>query len=373
MPWRKILRAIGGWTSDRKTADRARRSRRLKVEQLEDRSLLAAMADLTAFRPGNIYFDASPHAVPEAVESDPKLGPGIRINGDDDNRNGQRDYLDLTAAAGDNDLVRVNVATSGDSFQVAWSGELKVWTSAAKAALVSNPGFVRPNEPLWVEYTSQTHTDNATLTLTVSDIASGTTASDTVVFHSFQSLVVAIGGNTQDPRNVGDPRLGIFTMATTLYDSGYDVALFAHSEVQSSGQGAAYNEVSSAVLDRNVDNVAILGYSWGAGATYELSKGLAANSAVAAAGYRLQYTASVDGIRHYSISAETRKPVATQFHDNYYQRKDWLLRGNSISGANNVNVTNTTWGKSLVHTTIDDNATLQSYLVNSLKTHVIVA
>lgn len=375
MAGQSILRAIRGWISQLQKANRPKRSRCLKLEPLEDRSLLSALADLTAFRPINPYINAALHAVPEAVEENLKLGPGIRINGDDDNANRNPDYDDnSTAAAGDNDLVQVNVAGEGDSLTVAWTGALKLWTTPTKTAEVQLNGPVSNGQSLWVEYTSQTHTVGAdtALTLTASEDVSGTTtiATDTVVFHSFQSLVVAIGGNSQDPRNVGDPRLGIFTIASTLYDSGYDVQLFAHNQIQSNGHGAAYDEVTSAVLNRNVDYVGILGYSWGAGATYELAKGLAANGALAPAGYHLQYTAYVDGIRHYSLRAETRKPVATQYHDNYYQRKDWLLRGNNVSGANNVNVTKTTWGKQLVHTTIDDNATLQSQLVNNLKARV---
>ena len=114
----------------------------------------------------------------------------------------------------------------------------------------------------------------------------------------------------------------------------------------------------------------IFGYSWGGGATYELSVGLKNNTAIAGQ-YQLQYTAYVDGIRHNLLSAERRLPVNTKYHDNFYQRKDWLLRGDSVTGANNVNVTNTTWGKNLVHTTIDDNLTLQNMLVTNLMTRVI--
>ena len=64
-------------------------------------------------------------------------------------------------------------------------------------------------------------------------------------------------------------------------------------------------------------------------------------------------------------------PVGTAYHDNFYQRKDFLLKGNSIAGAHNTNVTQTSWGKSLVHTTIDDSATLQGLLVGDLMTRVI--
>lgn len=352
-----------------------RRNRRgLRVERLEDRSLLAAVADLVAYRPVNPYLNYALHPVAEAVETDPALGPGIRVNGDDDNGNRRADYQDkTTAAAGDNDLVRVDARGAGTTFTVSWTGPLAVWTSSKKSAPVGQGAAINPNQSLWVEYASQTHSigTSATLTLAVDDLATTTTASDQVVFHSFQSEVIVIGGNTQDPRRVGDPNLGIFTIGATLYDRGYDVQLFAHNQISSTGRGAAYNEVVNAVLKRNVDNVAILGYSWGGGATYELAAGLKSNAALATAGYKLQYTAYVDGIRHNSIVAETRLPVGTKFHDNFYQRNDFWLKGNAVAGANNVNVTTTDWGKSLTHTTVDDNATLQSLLVNSLATRIV--
>ena len=353
----------------------AKRSRRLAVESLEDRSLMAAVADLVAYRPITEYINYATHRVPDAIEADPVSGPGIRINGDDDNGNLQPDYADSsTSPSGDNDLVRVDATGSGSAFSVSWNGPLAVWTTQTKAAAVSNGGLIAAGQSLWVEYVSQTHTvdaSSASLTLTVTDTATATVDTDIVVFHSFQSVVIAIGGNNQDPRKFGDRRLGVFIMGGTLYDKGYDVHLYAYGQIQSNGRGAAYNEVVSAVLNRNVDNVAIFGYSWGGGATYQLSAGLNANTTLAPAGYKLQYTAYVDGIRRSSVSAERRLPIATQYHDNFYQRKDYIIRGNSVNGANNVNVTLTSWGKVLIHTTIDDNAALQGLLVNKLMTRVI--
>lgn len=106
-------------------------------------------------------------------------------------------------------------------------------------------------------------------------------------------------------------------------------------------------------------------------ASRDLANALKGTTSLAAAGYRLQYTAYIDGIRHNSISAETRLPPGTAYHDNFYQRKDMLLKGNSVAGATNINVTQTTWGRQLVHTTIDDNATLQQALVGELMSRMI--
>ena len=378
---RRFFHALGRHSSVLRPRESAHRSRRLLVECLEGRSLLA-VADLDAYRPLTEFIDYALHAVPESQEENVKQGPGIRVNGDDDNGSTAggyqgADYRDpWPLPFPDNDLVRLDVSGAGNNSVLAWDpNALALWTSASKSAPIF-PGeiTVSQSQPLslWVEYIAHGAAAPVatSISLTVTDLNSS--AVDSVLFHRFQSVVIAIGGNSQDPRNFGDSRLGTFTMAGALYDQGYDVHMYSHDQIQSNGQGAAYQEVVSAVLQRDVDNVAIYGYSWGSGATYDLSNGLSKNSALAPAGYVLQYTAYIDGIRHYSLSAETRKPIGTKYHDNYFQRKDWLLRGNNVSGANNVNVTTQrSWGKSLVHTTIDDRAELQAELLGKLKTRVI--
>jgi hypothetical protein len=369
-----LLRLFAGLrfhSSNKRPHKSSQRSRRPLVEALEDRSLMSVAADLVAFRPVTEYINYANYPIPAADEDKPDRGPGIRFNGDDDNGIPGRDYADpAVSPIADNDLVRIDVAATGGDFSLNWTDELRVWTTSTKTQGVAEDTlYMAGTRSWWVEYVSPLHSNAALLSLTVS--AGADTATDSVLFHSFQSDVIVIGGNTQDPANVGDPRLGVFAIGLTLYQQGYDVHLFSHSQVQSSGQGAAFNEVKSAVLNRNVDYVAILGYSWGGGATYELAAGLKADATMAGQ-YQLKYTAYIDGIRHGSISAETRLPALTQYHDNFYQRKDWLLKGNSVAGANNVNVTLTTWGKSLVHTTIDDNATLQGLLVNKLMTRIVV-
>jgi hypothetical protein len=340
-------------------------------EQLERRALMTASANLVAFRPVNEYIDYAQHPVAEATEADATRGPGIRINGDDDNRNGRPDFNDTTTAAGgDDDLVRVNVSGVGTRLTVGWTVPLAVWTSNTKTARIDNGASVSSGQSLWVEYVSSTHS-TAGMMLTAVETPTSTTATDTLTFHSFRSVVIAIGGRGADPNNFGDPNLGAYNIAAQLYDQGYDVHLYAHSNVESNGRGAAYDEVVSAVLNRNADNVAIIGYSWGGGATYELAGGLQSNSAIAAAGYRLQYSAYIDAVQHRGLFSETRKPAGTSYHDNFYQRRDLFFKGNSVSGANNVNVTNTSWGRRLAHIGIDDDPTVQATIIANLTSRVV--
>jgi hypothetical protein len=332
------------------------------------------VADLVAYRPVVEHIDFAQHPVPEFVESHFRRGPGIRINGDDDNASGAPDYFDSRATASENDLVRVDVTGSGDSLTLSWRGALRVWESPTKGpgARVFKGEQVVSGQSLWVEYVSQTHTAGANTALNLRATEGASSATDWIVFHSFQSVVIVIGGRFQNPANFGDPDLGVYTIGGTLYDQGYDVHLFAHGDVNSAGQGAAFNEVASAVQSRNVDYVAIFGYSRGGGATVDLANGLKNNS-ILAGQYQLSYTAAIDGIQNTGRISERRLPPLTVFHDNIYQRRDLLTRGDSVPGASNLNVTETSWGRNLRHTTIDDSPTVQAMVVNNLTAKVIVA
>jgi hypothetical protein len=335
---------------------------------------MSATANLQAYRPVTQYINSLAFPVSEADETSASLGAGIRVNGDDDNANGRADYTDLgPTTTADNDLVRVDVFGEGTSFELTWTGSLAVWTTPFKDASIINGGSVFAGQTVWVEYTSQTHTSGTTTQLTLESGDGVNGATDTVVFHSFQSVVIAIAGNTQEPTQFGDPNVGVYTIAGTLYAQGYDVQIYAHGQVsKTNGKGKVYDDTVTAVLKRNVNNVAIIGYSWGGGATYNLSNALKKTPTLASAGYKLVYTAYIDGIRHGSISSETRKPVGTLYHDNVYQRKDLVPRGNKVTGANlNLNVTATTWGSQLRHVTVDDHPTVQQILVDNLKARVI--
>lgn len=356
--------------SKRPTSQKRRLTALLRVEALEDRAVPAVAADLIAYRPDTLYMGSV--QVADSQEEDYKLGAGIRINGDDDNNNGVADYNDTTPlAAKDNDLLRVDVSAVGTSASITFTDNLRVWTTQTKSAEILNGGAITSGT-VWIEYTKLAQTTGATsavIDLSVSD--GGGTATDKLVLHSFQSIVIAIGGNGQDPASSGATSQSVFAIGANLYRQGYDVQLYRHDQVSSSGAGAAYDEVVRAVQSRNVDYVSIFGFSWGGGATYELAKGLQANTAIKSQ-YTLSYTAYIDAITHNSLSSERRLPPGTAYHDNIYQRRDWLLRGNSVTGANtNLNVTNTSWGKNLTHTTIDDNINVQNIIIDGVTSHVI--
>lgn len=86
---------------------------------------------------------------------------------------------------------------------------------------------------------------------------------DTLTFHSFQSIVIALGGEDQVPSSPVDSSHGTFVVAISLYAAGYDVHMYDEDVVDGTGSGAAYDEVVRAVQARGVDVVGIFGYSHG--------------------------------------------------------------------------------------------------------------
>jgi hypothetical protein len=77
----------------------------------------------------------------------------------------------------------------------------------------------------------------------------------------------------------------------------------------------------------------------------------------------LIFTAYADGIVRGSAlppGALTVAPVGTLYHVNYYQRRQLWPRGDAVPGAINVNVTDTVWGNTLEHTSIDGSEEVQT-------------
>ena len=365
------------------TRPRAKRTS-LTIESLERRELMAVLADLQAYRPVTDNVDYSQFAVPDAVETDLQKGPGIRINGDDDNRNGKPDRLDKNFLfAVDDDLVRVDVKSSAQSNILTWTGNLSVWKSQSKFGQpLVNGQNVSPGAQLWVEYVGTNHSVGANTTLMLTSKEHTSTMTDQIVFHTFKSDVLAFGGFFQDTRDEKGP----FAIAKELYQRGYDTHIFSDRAVDLTGKGSAYNEVSSAIRDRGVTNLAMFGYSYGGGAVNDLATALDSTPQLKGR-YALQYSAYIDAIQHYSLvaSSETRRPVGSQFHDNIFERNDTkklfgiAVIGNFVPGANtniNVSVNNPKIFKvfkaNLDHWSIDDYKPVQDTISNSLQSHVVV-
>jgi Ca2+-binding RTX toxin-like protein len=253
------------------------------------------------------------------------LGPGIRINGDDDNNNGSPDFNDTTSpVANENDLIEVDIVVTPGQNNVALrrsSTNVRVWTTRDKAAEISfvnagiqtNPLQLDNNRlTVFVEWASANH-GNADISLVDSTT---TTEFDKIKFHTFTSIIVAFGGRDADPEKDDS---GTFQMGHQLYAQGYDVHMYDESIVDDMEQ-VPFKEIANALVSRGVGKVAIMGYSYGGGATYELSQQLYLDINDVLPPIFNLYTVYIDAIQHDSLGlAEYRIPWGTKYHINYYQ------------------------------------------------------
>jgi hypothetical protein len=216
---------------------------------------------------------------------------------------------------------------------------------------------------------------------------------DSLKFHTFHSILVALGGKGSTPSYTlpkasnlnAATHDGIYSPAGELYRSGYDVYMYQSdgkssegvNNVEVDGTGAAYNEIVAAIKERAVDEVAIFGHSWGGGATYLISNALT-NNAASIGTFSIKYTAYVDAaqfrVARLPVPAETRPPAGSAWHVNMYQRTD----PTSTKGAPTVplapgkgqNIDVFTWDALAKHTTIDNLIQVKNKIANDVKTRV---
>lgn len=337
-------------------------------------------ANLTAYRPqhGGGYAPFLRTAVAEPSEEDPAFGPGIRINlpGDSD-------------PAGEDDLIEVTISVSPADvdFALRRSGpELAVWTTRTKTGGTQIPfaGDRTAALPLngqttltvWVEWVATAH---GTTTLAIERLDNGT-IKDALTFHTFRSVVMALGGEGQIPSDPADPESGTFVVAVDLYALGYDVHMYDEDNVGSDGAGAVYNEVVTAVQSRGVEQVAIFGYSHGGGSTYHLAQRLDNNRAGIGL-FDIAYTSYVDSVRNNSdidTAQELRRPPASAFHENHYQHgtlSDFFLDGGPVTNSNpppsGLDVETTAWGATSTHFDVDDYVQVRDAILSELLPRVV--
>ena len=106
--------------------------------------------------------------------------------------------------------------------------------------------------------------------------------------------------------------------------------------VEADGSGAVYDEIVNAIQNRSVTNLALYGFSHGAGSIYDLSERLEANRS-SIGDFELLFTGYIDAIENDSdvdLDPEVRLPIGTQYHVNYYQSSIfWWIWGDSVPGA----------------------------------------
>jgi hypothetical protein len=318
---------------------------------------------LTAYRPqhGAGYAPFERTRVPEEHEEDPELGPGIRVNG-----SGELD------PAGEDDLVELVVrqGVRGATLVIDRSHpELALWTtrdrqSGTAIAFTGNrtaplafPGGTAAT--LWVECTGPTG-GPAALALRALELD---VLVDRLVFHPFEGLVVALGGEGQVPQVPADPNHGTFLVAIALYEQGYDVLMRDEDEVSATGSGAVYDEVVNAIQHRSVGVLSIFGYSHGGGSTHDLCERLASFRGSIGT-FAIGFTSYVDGVQNDSdvdVDRELRHPPTSAYHANHYQRgtfADFFLDGGPVPTSHpppsGLDVEIRTWGAGATHFVVDD-------------------
>lgn len=334
---------------------------------------------LTAFRPqqGAGYFPFARTKVPEAQEEHPELGPGIRVNGTGElDPSGEDDLIEL--------VVEPPIERTG--YVLVRSGpELAVWSTRTKEAgteLAFTGGVSAPlafgGAPaltLWVEGTGAAP-GPATLALRALEPER---VVDRLVFHVFQALVVALGGEGQVPGLPLDGNHGTFVVATALYQRGYDVLMRDEDEVDATGAGAVYTETVNAIQQRGVAQLAVFGYSHGGGSTYHLCERLDAFRGTIGT-FSIEFTSYVDGVRNNSdidTAMETRRPPASAYHANHYQIggfADFFLDGGPVSSSqpppSGLNVETVFWGVGATHFLVDDYSQVFDFLGTNLELRV---
>ncbi|MCS7161464.1 MAG: hypothetical protein RMJ19_13405 [Gemmatales bacterium] len=372
--------------------------------------------------------------MPEQLEDHPGLGVGIRFNGDDDDNDGVPDFRDNNGVAGENDLIRIDLdfgapkPPPGVTYYLRRdSAAIEVWQGVTKQQRVNfgnNEAVIRweanqeNNEvhirlqanqgnagvqTYFVEWVSnQAQPLTATLTFEAR-MGNQVISSDTVRFYRFQTIVIVIGGFTQnytmDREEAVKESTGIYIVARELYDSGYDVHAYRENDQDSGynllgrfnpadvGRGSAYSNVVRFLQHHNTNQIVIIGYSYGGGATHNLAWRLRQRQQGALAQNRepplaqqftIPFTAYVDAIVHGTRNAqsETRLPPNSQYHVNLYQRIDRTvvqalgitegIRGASVQGAqvdHDVNDPRHGYGQNITHTMIDDNLAVLQRIV----------
>ena len=323
---------------------------------------------LTAYRPMHPpggYAPFQKTAVAEADEVDTKLGPGIRINGDDDDGNGT-DRNQSSTNLQENDLIEVLIESiPGQNnlvLEVTHSG-LFVWENWSKggAPIATSSG---PSAPLTFDSNGQKTvyvewTDAAHGTGDVKLVNNSTSqVIDTLTFHTFKSIVVGFSGETFGSGfGINLPYLEqpVYNIAVDFYNLGYDsyyYDVWGHTVTTATGfSGPAYNEVYNAVWNRGVENVSIYGWSHGGGATALLANRLELDKQqnILPNTFEISATAYIDAVRYDGLQtlnpfAEDRRPLQdlgiVKPHANWYQTTSGIppaqvpFHGASVPGSN---------------------------------------
>lgn len=346
---------------------------------------------LIAYRPQGVYDPIEPpvdaprynpfpkRPVREADEMSNTLGPGIRINLDDDNLNGTPDaHEDGFEIPRENDLIEVKVQTIlGNDMVLVPDFRLKLYYNHDKETPIpmidghtEDLEFEGGEQTVWVEWVAGQH-GYANLSL-VNGLTGETY--DTVRFHSFRSMIIAFGGSGQNPDDTdgdgsigdvtgpGNNREGIFDIAQAMYNTGWDVLAFDEEDLDAEGD-VPFTEAVNAERQRFVEAHGFIGYSQGGGAVHDLIERLYSDEDIIT-----RIGVYLDAVRFNGRFAETDWPDAVLHLLNIYSLavEPIDLGGDAVDPSGVIppatleeyDVTNVAGG--LDHFSIDDDPSVQA-------------
>lgn len=146
--------------------------------------------------------------------------------------------------------------------------------------------------------------------------------------------------------------------------------MYEHDDVID-GEGPAYDMIVSAVNDRGVTDIAIMGYSWGGGDTYDLAELLQQNKNGTVTDitqpFGIAFTGYIDAISTGTLFAETRRPPLSAFHCNQWETNTPLPHGAYSDGDTDEDRSSL----GLTHLSIDDDVpTVLTTLQSDLRANV---
>jgi hypothetical protein len=236
---------------------------------------------------------------------------------------------------------------------------------------------------LWAEWPTRpdfTFCDESVLTFEAFDTVNKVVVSSSRVrLKPFTGLVIVFGGMDQQPQDFHNPdrkpNLGTYDIAEKLFRAGYDVLTYEPNAQAAADYEEVLKELRKAIGDsgarhlrvtgRGQNNIALIGYSRGGGAVYDVSA-LLQEVGRSLEKFTVRYTGYIDAIRMgwFAKSAEIRRPRLSLQHVNFYQLSG-LIHGNEtkdkLDSDHNEEV------KEVNHYTIDDSDYVKSQIIDKLR------
>ena len=146
---------------------------------------------------------------------------------------------------------------------------------------------------------------------------------------------------------------------------GYDVHVYDEADWFAPAGAVPYQEIVSAVNDRDVTQVALVGYSHGGGSVYRISEYLSQSNEIQKP-YTIPLTGYIDAIAQPATLPLRSRPLGSLFHINQFQLNTRTLHGVRGNGDDELDRTNL----GVSHGTIDDSEIVLDILEQRLQQRV---